>query len=108
MTNDPERDRLDDLAERIRQAEKRAEPTPAKSETDVEADRATVKASRMGFDFAAAVLICAALGWLIDRILGTGPWGIILMLFAGFAVGMMNVWRAMSGYEQTVGWRKKR
>jgi ATP synthase protein I len=106
MANDPDPQPLDDLAARIRQAERSAEAP--KREADAEAERATVKASRIGFDFAATVLVCAFLGWLADRMLGTKPWGIIVMLFAGFAVGVMNVWRGLNGYDQAIGWRRKK
>jgi ATP synthase protein I len=32
-------------------------------------------------------------GWLLDRWLGTKPWLMLVMLFLGFAVGIMNVLR---------------
>jgi ATP synthase protein I len=33
------------------------------------------------------------IGFVLDRWLGTKPWLMLLMLFAGFAVGVMNVIR---------------
>jgi ATP synthase protein I len=33
------------------------------------------------------------IGFLLDRWLGTKPWAMLVMLFAGFAVGVMNVMR---------------
>ncbi len=35
----------------------------------------------------------ALLGWLLDRWLGTAPWLLLVLMFAGFAVGTMNVLR---------------
>jgi ATP synthase protein I len=32
-------------------------------------------------------------GWVLDRWLGTKPWLMLALLFAGFAVGVMNVLR---------------
>jgi len=32
-------------------------------------------------------------GWMLDRWLGTKPWLMLVMLFLGFAVGVMNVLR---------------
>lgn len=32
-------------------------------------------------------------GWLLDRWLGTKPWLMLVMLFLGFAVGIVNVLR---------------
>ena len=33
------------------------------------------------------------LGWLLDRWLGTAPWLLLVLMFLGFAVGIMNVLR---------------
>ena len=33
------------------------------------------------------------LGWLLDRWFGTAPWLLLVLMFAGFAVGIMNVLR---------------
>ena len=41
-----------------------------------------------------AVLVGAAIGWLIDRGLGISPWGMIVFLLLGFAAGVLNVMRA--------------
>jgi ATP synthase protein I len=34
------------------------------------------------------------LGWLVDRLVGTAPWGLIVCLILGFAAGMLNLLRA--------------
>ena len=36
----------------------------------------------------------AGLGYLLDRIAGTAPWGMIVFLLLGFAAGVLNVMRA--------------
>lgn len=33
----------------------------------------------------------ALIGWLIDRWFGTGPWGLIVMLFLGIAVAFRQI-----------------
>ena len=48
----------------------------------------------VGFSFVLAVVIGAWIGWLLDRWLGTSPWGFILFFFLGLAAGMRNVFRA--------------
>lgn len=103
MIDDPERAKLEDLAARIRRAGNKPAP-----ETGVPPDTAkeTAKASRIGFDFVVAVGSCALLGVLADRFFGTRPWGLLIMILAGFAVGIFNVWRALAGYDQAVGWHK--
>jgi ATP synthase protein I len=49
---------------------------------------------RLSTELVAGVLVGAGLGWLIDRWLGTTPWGFILLLLLGFAAGVLNVMRA--------------
>lgn len=36
------------------------------------------------------------IGFVLDKLLGTKPWLMLLMLFAGFAVGVFNVMRISS------------
>ena len=49
---------------------------------------------RLSAEFVAGVLVGAALGWLMDRWLGTSPWGMIVFLLLGFAAGVLNMMRA--------------
>lgn len=51
-------------------------------------------ALRMSSEFIAAILVGAGLGWFIDRMAGTSPWGLIVFLFLGFGAGVLNVLRA--------------
>ncbi len=39
-------------------------------------------------------MVGAGLGWLIDRWLGTQPWGLMIFLLLGFAAGVLNVMRS--------------
>jgi ATP synthase protein I len=87
---DPEREKLDSMAARIQQASKiKAE------ETDFN-QAAPMKMSQIGFTFIATILVCVFLGWLMDRELGTGPWGIVSMTCLGFAAGLWNVIRSQN------------
>lgn len=52
------------------------------------------KALRMSSEFIAGIAVGAAIGWFIDRTLGTSPWGLIVFLLLGFAAGVMNVLRS--------------
>jgi ATP synthase protein I len=52
---------------------------------------------RMATELAAALIVGLALGWVIDRVFGTHPWGLILFFFLGVAAGMVNVFRAAKG-----------
>jgi len=50
----------------------------------------------------AGVILGAALGWAVDRWLGTSPWGLIVLLLLGFAAGTLNVMRS-AGVAGTAG-----
>ena len=51
-------------------------------------------AFRLASEFVAGVLVGAALGWGLDRVAGTSPWGLIGFLLLGFCAGVVNVVRA--------------
>ena len=57
-------------------------------------------AFRLASEFVAGVLVGAAMGWGLDKVAGTSPWGLIGFLLLGFCAGVFNVVRA-SG--RTVG-----
>ena len=48
---------------------------------------------RLSSELVAGVLVGAGMGWLLDRWLGTSPWGLFVFLMLGFAAGVMNVMR---------------
>lgn len=62
-----------------------------------------VPVSRIGFNFAASVLGFLALGWVIDRALGSEPWGLLGMLVVGFSAGVAQVWRALNEQDDKTG-----
>jgi ATP synthase protein I len=49
---------------------------------------------RLSSELVGGVALGAGLGWLIDRGLGTKPWGLIVFLLLGFAAGVLNVMRS--------------
>jgi ATP synthase protein I len=51
-------------------------------------------AFRIAVELVAALGVGIAIGWGIDRVLGTRPWGLIVFFFIGAAAGMLNVFRA--------------
>ncbi|TIW03945.1 MAG: ATP F0F1 synthase subunit I, partial [Mesorhizobium sp.] len=42
----------------------------------------------------AGVVVGVGLGWIIDRLAGTAPWGLIVGLLLGFGAGILNVLRS--------------
>jgi ATP synthase protein I len=63
------------------------------------------QAFRLSSEFVAGIVGGSAIGWVIDRFLGTSPWGLIVLLLLGFAAGIFNVLRA-SGFVKTKAVRK--
>jgi len=63
-------------------------------------------AFRIGVELVAALVVSLAIGWLLDRWLGTRPWLMVAFFFAGAAAGMLNVYRAASGVGLAVGYRR--
>ena len=55
------------------------------------------RAFRMSTEFVAGVLAGGGLGYMLDRVAGTTPWGLIVLLLLGFGAGVYNVMRA-SGF----------
>lgn len=52
------------------------------------------QALRLSSEFIAGIAVGAGLGWLIDTMAGTSPWGLIVFLLLGFAAGVLNVLRS--------------
>lgn len=52
------------------------------------------QALKLSSEFIAGVAVGAGLGWVIDRLAGTSPWGLIVFLLLGFAAGVLNVLRS--------------
>lgn len=99
------RDPLRDLGRRLDQARQRSSSAPRPpSEDGAGASRkALALGLRIGLELVVAVFVGVALGWAFDRWLGTGPWGLIVFLFLGFAAGVMNVFRVALRMERAVG-----
>lgn len=56
-----------------------------------------MKLAGLGMEFAAAILIFAGLGYLLDRYLGNlVPWGVVVGSLAGFGIGIYSLFRLVS------------
>jgi ATP synthase protein I len=100
-TQDP----LRDLGQRLDKARRGQLPPP--SDGDSEAQNALAVGLRIGLELVVAVFVGAGLGWAFDNWLGTGPWGLIVFIFLGFAAGVLNVFRIAIGAERAVGFGAK-
>jgi ATP synthase protein I len=86
--------RLESLGKRLdrvgssRQSETRNASRPAADSSGM------ARGFRLSSELVAGVLVGAGLGWLVDRWLGTVPWGMFLLALLGFAAGVLNVVRS--------------
>jgi len=61
---------------------------------------------RIGLELVVAVAVGVGVGLLLDKYVGTRPWGMIVGFFLGVAAGMVNVYRTVAGLGMAVGYRK--
>jgi ATP synthase protein I len=89
----------DDLDARRADLEKRLAGKREKAAAEAQAPSkgdptAMARAVKMSSEFIAGVVVGAFLGWGIDQVAGTSPFGLIILLILGFAAGVLNVMRA--------------
>ncbi|NBC21003.1 MAG: F0F1 ATP synthase assembly protein I [Alphaproteobacteria bacterium] len=82
----------DDLSKRIEAARKAQKPEE-KPGTSSATSSALAKALGFSFGFLAAVGLGGLIGHTIDRLAGTGPWGLLIFLVFGIAAGFLNIFR---------------
>ena len=84
--------RLHDLSRRL--GERRNDIVGTTQENPVPRKPGVAMAMRLASDFVAGVIVGAALGWGFDRLFGTSPWGLVVLLLLGFAAGLLSVMRS--------------
>jgi ATP synthase protein I len=90
--------RLTHLDERLSEARRDRENRSARQGREKETASAKASAMARGFrlssELVAGVVVGAVIGWGIDRLLSTSPWGLIVFFLLGFAAGVVNLMRA--------------
>lgn len=81
--------RLDDLGQKLDTAKGLRTPPPASKSSG----SGFAIAMRMGSEFVVAVLIGGAIGWQLDKWLGTTPFLLFIFILFGFAAGTKNIIR---------------
>lgn len=54
---------------------------------------AMARGFRLSSELIAGVLVGAVIGWGVDRLFSTSPWGLIVFFLLGFVAGVINVMR---------------
>lgn len=83
----PDPDRLNDLGKRLDdfQTKRAAGPKPAASQSGI--------ATRLGTELVAGLIVGGGMGWGIDRIFHTAPWGLVVFFILGAAASIRAVMR---------------
>ncbi len=55
---------------------------------------AMARGFRLSSELIAGVVVGAGIGWGIDKLLSTSPWGLIVFFLLGFIAGVVNVIRS--------------
>jgi ATP synthase protein I len=98
-------DQPDDLDRRRRDLERalasrRAAKTDSGESAKTSGLGAFSKALKVSSEFIAGIFVGAVLGWFIDKMAGTSPWGLIIFLLLGFGAGVLNVLRSAGLVQQ--------
>ena len=75
--------------------ERRAAERAAETRSRDRADSGWGVALKLSSEFVAAIIVGAALGYGLDAVAGTGPWGLIVLTGFGFAAAVLNVLRGI-------------
>ena len=97
--NEPGSGELDQRLNRLEAelAKKGVLKQPASEDERSETSGSVAQAMKISSEFIAGVVVGALIGWFVDRVAGTSPWGLIVFLLLGFGAGVLNVLRS-AGY----------
>jgi ATP synthase protein I len=85
-------ERLSQLSRRLATEEEKARPSAPRGDADVSG---FAKGFRYAGDILGGVIVGFGMGWLIDRGLGSSPWGMIVFTLLGFSAGVLNLMRSI-------------
>ena len=94
--------RLSELGGRLDKIKAQRE---ADAHADLDADmrgRGMAYGMRMAAELVGAVIVGGAIGWSLDKWLGSTPWLFLLFFVLGFAAGVLNVVRAYEGMQKEI------
>lgn len=85
----------EELERRRRELEASRRPEPSEGKDGKTSSVAGFgQALKLSSEFIAGIVVGVGIGWFVDRLLGTSPWGLIVFLMLGFGAGVLNVLRS--------------
>ena len=106
MTEDKDPASLEEFDARLRQAQDAADKLGGRTKPKGDGRSGLGFAMRIGVELVAALIVGVAIGYFLDKWLGTKPWLMLLGFVFGSAAGFMGAYRAAMGLGQTVGYRR--
>ena len=106
MTEPPDRSSLKDFDARLKAARQRQEEASGSAREKRAGASGIGVGFRLAIELVTALVVGVAIGYGLDRWLGTAPLFLIVFFFLGSAAGFLNVYRASSGHGYAVGYRK--
>lgn len=104
MTDEPKEPRpLEDLDARLRAARARENVEVQGKPRGGSASTGMGLGFRIAVELVAGVAVGTLIGYGLDGWLGTRPWLMVVFFFLGAAAGVMNVYRAAKGLDDSVG-----
>ena len=90
VRNSEEASSLEDLESRLKRARSAhtVDPHPSVPQSGL------ATALRLAAEMVSALIVGGAIGWFLDRWLGTKPWLLLVFLLLGAIAGMLNAYRA--------------
>ena len=88
-------DKLKDLKDRIKTAETINTPRPSKKK-----DSGAGFGFKISTEIIAALVVGVGIGLIVDKYLGTKPFGLIIFFIIGALAGFLNVYRVMRRIEK--------
>lgn len=105
----PDKDKSDSppltagLSERISRFEQSQNTGNPQNQRGQMSSSGLAMAGRVTVELVAGLVVGAAIGWGLDKVLGTTPLMMVIMFFLGAIAGMMNVWRSLTGRGMAAG-----
>lgn len=94
-------ERMKSIGQRVEALYREEAATQGPARTVMGDQKGMSQGLRAAAEFVSGVAAGGLLGWLVDRLAGSAPWGLIFFLLIGFGAGLLNLYRSAS-----VGYRK--